>query len=80
VLKYKCQYCNRSALVINDVPPYAIVAGVPAKIIKYRFSGLEIEKLLNFKWWNKDFNWIKKNYKLFCDISNLDKLIDNDKQ
>lgn len=30
------------SLVINDVPPYAIVGGVPAKVIKYRFSSDEI--------------------------------------
>ena len=32
------------SLVINDVPSYAIVGGVPAKVIKYRFSNDEIEK------------------------------------
>jgi len=63
------------ALVTKDVPPYSIVAGIPAKIIKYRFSSPEIDKLLELKWWNKDFNWIRENYKLFSDISNLYKII-----
>lgn len=40
------------AVVTKDVPPYAIVAGVPAKIMKYRFSYDIIEKLLKSKWWN----------------------------
>lgn len=39
------------SVVTKDVPPYAIVAGNPAKIIRYRFSESEIEKLLSIKWW-----------------------------
>ena len=40
------------AVVTKDVPPYSIVGGVPAKVIKYRFSEDVIEKLLDLKWWN----------------------------
>jgi len=39
------------AVVTKDVPPYAIVGGVPAKIIRYRFDEKIIEKLLKTKWW-----------------------------
>ena len=42
------------AVVTKDVPPYAIVGGVPAKVIKYRFSEQEIEKLLSLKLYNID--------------------------
>ena len=38
------------AVVTKDVPPYAIVGGVPAKIIKYRFTPDQIEFLQQFKW------------------------------
>lgn len=41
-----------NALVTKDVPPYAIVGGVPAKIIKYRFDQDTINNLLNIKWWD----------------------------
>ena len=41
------------SLVTKDVPPYAVVGGVPAKIIKYRFSEEVIERLLQIKWWEK---------------------------
>jgi virginiamycin A acetyltransferase len=41
------------AVVNKDVPPYAIVAGVPAKIIKYRFDDKTIEDLLHNQWWTK---------------------------
>lgn len=40
-----------NAVVTKDVPPYAIVAGVPAKIVKYRFSEAQIRSLLDIKWW-----------------------------
>lgn len=40
------------AVVTKDVPPYAIVGGVPAKVIKKRFSDNIISKLLAIKWWN----------------------------
>lgn len=39
------------AFVNKDVPPYAIVAGVPARIIRYRFEPEIIAKLLNLQWW-----------------------------
>lgn len=39
------------AVVTKDVPPYSIVAGCPAKVIRYRFSDFCIEKLLSLKWW-----------------------------
>jgi acetyltransferase-like isoleucine patch superfamily enzyme len=39
------------AVVTTDVPPYAIVGGVPAKIIRYRFSEDIISILLEWKWW-----------------------------
>ena len=39
------------AVVTKDVPPYAIVGGVPAKIIKYRFDEPTRNKLLASKWW-----------------------------
>ncbi len=56
------------ALVTKDVPPYAIVVGVPAKIIKFRFSDDIISQLLELKWWqynvdkvaNIDFSDINK--------------------
>lgn len=40
-----------NALVTKDVPPYAIVGGIPAKVIKYRFDEKTINSLLNTQWW-----------------------------
>lgn len=40
------------SVVTKDVPPYAIVGGTPAKIIKYRFSTEVIDQLLALQWWD----------------------------
>ena len=52
------------AVVTKDVPPYAIVAGVPAKVIRYRFSEDIIKDLLELKWWDLDEDTIS-NLSLF---------------
>lgn len=64
-----------NSLVTEDIPPYAIAYGSPAKVVKYRFSEEEINKLLSLKWWNKDEDWLKENVELFKDIKNIGKLV-----
>lgn len=59
------------AVVTKDVPPYAIVGGVPAKVIKYRFSEEDVEYLLKLRWWEKDEEWIKEHAEYFEDIKIL---------
>lgn len=49
------------SVVASDVPPYAVVAGNPAKTIKYRFSEEYIKKLMQICWWNWPIDVIKKN-------------------
>jgi hypothetical protein len=44
------------SVVTKDVPPFAIVAGVPAKIMRYRFGEKTIEKLLAVKWWDLELS------------------------
>lgn len=56
------------AVITKDVPPYSIVGGIPAKIIKYRFDKETIDFLLKFKWWDKDESWLRNNISLMLDI------------
>jgi len=53
------------AVVTKDVPDYAIVVGVPAKVLRYRFSNEQIALLNKIQWWDWDDETIKKNAKLF---------------
>ena len=56
------------SVVVKNVPPYAIVGGNPAKIIKFRFSEDVIESLLRIKWWNWSLDKIHDNFKYFNDV------------
>jgi acetyltransferase-like isoleucine patch superfamily enzyme len=55
------------SVVTRDVPPYAVVAGVPAEIIKFRFSNNVIEALIRIKWWDWPEREIFSNYEAFYD-------------
>ena len=59
------------AIVTKSVPPYAIVVGNPARIIKYRFTEEQIHFLLKFKWWEKELLWIEENFKDFHNINHF---------
>jgi carbonic anhydrase/acetyltransferase-like protein (isoleucine patch superfamily) len=54
------------AVVVGDVEPYAIVAGVPAKIIKYRFDEKLRNKLQQCEWWNWPHDIIAQAAPLLC--------------
>ena len=55
------------AVVTKDVPPYAVVGGVPAKVLKYRFSADVIEALLSTAWWKLDDEKILAALPIFTD-------------
>jgi len=60
--------------VVKNIEPYSLVGGNPAKLIKYRFSPEQIEKLLQIKWWYWDDNKINKFTPLLCN-NNIDEFI-----
>ncbi len=53
------------AVVTKDVPPYTIVGGVPAKVIKKRFDDETAELLQKSRWWELPAEVIKENFELF---------------
>lgn len=59
------------ALVTKDVQPYAIVVGVPARVVRYRFEEETIKKLLKLKWWDWSFKRISDNAYKFNNFSLL---------
>lgn len=63
-----------NAVVTKDVPPYSIVVGSPAKIIKYRFDNRTIELLLELKWWDLPPNVIKDKFDIISS-SNIEDII-----
>ena len=56
-------------VLAKEVPPYSVVVGNPAKVIKYRFAPDAIEKLLRIAWWNWDDEKVKANLCYLKDIN-----------
>lgn len=59
------------AVVTRDVEPYGIYAGVPARLIRFRFEPKQIEQLLKLQWWDRDLQFIRDNIQQFIDIDNF---------
>ncbi len=55
------------AVVVNDVAPYAIVGGVPAKVIRMRFNEEIVKALLRISWWDWPIDIINRELKSLCD-------------
>lgn len=68
------------ACVVKDVPPYAIVGGVPARVINYRYDDETVSFLLKIRWWRKDIPWLAEHWRLFNNIDSLKMYYDTHKE
>ncbi|MGH8028407.1 MAG: CatB-related O-acetyltransferase [Arenimonas sp.] len=55
------------AVVAGDVPPFAIVSGVPAKVVRYRFDEATIDAIRRSRWWELDLEVLRANAAAFDD-------------
>ena len=53
------------SVIFSDVPPYAIVAGNPAKVLRYRFSNPTVAALLRIAWWDWPEEELRRNVEWF---------------
>ncbi len=67
------------SVVTKNIPPYSIVGGVPAKIIRKRFTDVQIEFLLRFKWWERDLAWLSNHSHMFSDIKKFIRELDKNR-
>lgn len=63
------------SVVVKDVPPYAVVGGNPAKIIRYRFSEEQIKALLESEWWNWPIEKIRQHVDDFSDFEKFQEVL-----
>lgn len=66
-----------NSTVTKDVPPYAIVGGNPAKVLKFRFPKTTIDRLLQLRWWDWEIEKITQHLSLLTsmDIDRLERTI-----
>jgi acetyltransferase-like isoleucine patch superfamily enzyme len=63
------------AVVTKDVPPFAIVGGVPAKLIRMRFPEEDVRLITELKWWDKDPEFLRQNFKLMHNVTHINELL-----
>jgi len=59
------------SVVVKDVPPFAVVGGNPAKLIKFRFSTETIQRIASSRWWEKAIEELMKDEEGFAEFLKL---------
>lgn len=59
------------SLVTKDVPPYGVVIGSPARVVRMRFDGATVEALQRSAWWDRDDEWIRAHLPRFKNVGDL---------
>jgi acetyltransferase-like isoleucine patch superfamily enzyme len=59
------------AVVVKDMPAYTLAGGVPARVIRQRFSDEQVAFLQRLKWWERDIDWIRAHAPLFGSVESL---------
>lgn len=54
------------SVVTRDVPPYAVVGGNPARLIRYRMRFDQIDAMLRIRWWLWEEQEVRRNWEIFC--------------
>lgn len=65
------------SVVTRNIPPYSIVGGVPAKIIRYRFTDSQIEFIDSSRWWEFDIKFLQSNFKNMHNFDSFKKMVSN---
>lgn len=65
-----------NSVVRGHVPPYAVVAGSPARVLRFRFTEDVVAELLRMRWWDWPIDRIRRNRPLFEGELTADKLMD----
>ena len=68
------------SIVTKNVDAYTVVGGIPAKLIRRRFSENDAQKLINFAWWNKDTDFCKQHAALFMKKEDFFDMIDSEEK
>lgn len=66
------------AVVTRDVPPYAIVVGSPAKVVRFRFDDARIARLLQLSWWLWSDELIRQRVEAFSNVETFLTMCAND--
>jgi len=63
------------AVVTRDVEPYAVVAGVPATVLRFRFDPATIELLSKARWWDWDEEELRRHHLRFHDVAQFEEYL-----